>query len=96
MPAPIVDALDVLGRTLSWLGRDEGRNLEQTRYVEDNLGIWAARLIVAVPEEFVDDVVSARIALAGFDDASWEDRAERVVLLSAVHARIRSHFVAIT
>ncbi len=92
MPAPIVDALDVLGRTLSWLGRDEGRNLEQTRYVEDNLGIWAARLIVAVPEEFVDDVVSARIALAGFDDASWEDRAERVVLLSAVHARIRSHF----
>ena len=92
--APVADALDVIGRTVHWLAGDSGRNLDRARYVETTLGRWTQVLVGAVSGdlagELQDDLAAAQEALAGFDSASVDDRAERVARLLMAHTRIRS------
>ena len=84
MITPIIDALDVLGRRLSWLARDE-HNLNDSRFVEETLTPWAVRLFAA-GDAAAEPALVVRVALAGFDEA--DDRAERVQQMLAAVAQV--------
>ncbi|MBM4369966.1 MAG: hypothetical protein FJ102_27400, partial [Deltaproteobacteria bacterium] len=88
MSAPVAEALDVIGRTAGWLGRDGGRNAARARYVENTLAPWAARVREAAGD--APAVVALREAVTGFDAAPPEERSVRVSRLVAALEALRA------
>ena len=89
MSAPVAEALDVIGRTAAWLGRDGGRNVERARFIEGTLWPWAARVVEGAPDELALEAQAVAEAVAGFDSAEPSERQSRVRRLVEALGRLR-------
>ncbi len=93
MSAPVAEALDVIGRTAGWLGRDGGKNAARARYVENTLAPWAERVAQAAGD--APAVLALREAVTGFDAAPPEERSVRVSRLVEALEALRASAPAV-
>ncbi len=93
MSAPVAEALDVIGRTAGWLGRDGGRNAARARYVENTLAPWAARVTEGAGD--APAAAALREAVTGFDAAPPEERSARVSRLVEALQALRASAPAV-
>lgn len=80
------EAVDVIARTVAWVGRERGQYVGSARFVEGTLSRWVQRLLAAVPSAPADTLAAS---IAGFDQAEAASRAERIEQMVAALSALR-------